>query len=219
MSQNRNKIALSLIGIFTLLIVGGLYFTNQPQQKGEVLGVNETKTELTNEVTIQESSQAVQSQNPASAQVDIQNPPATQLEQSQTQNQAPVRRIRVDQPAPQPIPQPQSAPIANPDKAPDMESASDLGSSDSDNETFNQTPTFFGSCVSGNIVTLLVDGSAVLPTVKCDQGKYTITPGSKISQGFHDVTVTETNVEGKTSAQSPALKVRIIVSSNIGIPD
>jgi hypothetical protein len=193
--------------------VFGLTFNQVPQNTGSVLGVNEVKGEITNEVSIPESGQVIQTQTVNPALVDLNStPPPEPTPEQPTQN--PVQRIRVSSPVPDIQPQ-SAAPPVTPEKAPDMTNASDTGEFDDDNKTFNQTPTFIGSCVSNNIVTLLVDGNEKLPTIKCVNGSYFIALGSKIPQGKHGITSMETTPDGSKTGQSPALYVEIIVPAGL----
>lgn len=103
---------------------------------------------------------------------------------------------------------------------PDMTAATDTGSSNSDNITNNTQPTFTGTCTTGDVVTLLVDGSSV-GTQTCSSGTYTISPSSPISAGSHTVTATAMDVAGNTSPASSGLSITIMtaIPSAPGIPD
>jgi hypothetical protein len=92
--------------------------------------------------------------------------------------------------------------------APDMTSGTDLGSSNSDNNTSDSTPDFTGSCTNGETVTLFVDGIANGSQV-CSGGTYTITPTTPISQGLHNITTKFTDPAGNQSAVSPILPIII----------
>jgi hypothetical protein len=96
-----------------------------------------------------------------------------------------------------------------PTSAPDMTAATDTGASNTDNITSNTTPTFTGTCTTGNIVTLYIDGTAITPTQTCTGGVYNITPSTPLTNGNHSVTNTETNPAGTTSSTSPALSITI----------
>ncbi|HYG83253.1 MAG TPA: Ig-like domain-containing protein [Verrucomicrobiae bacterium] len=93
--------------------------------------------------------------------------------------------------------------------APDMTAATDTGASNTDNITSNPTPTFTGTCTSGDTITLYLNGATIAPTQVCSGGTYTITPTAPIASGTHSLTVTATNVAGVTSPQSPALPFTI----------
>jgi hypothetical protein len=93
--------------------------------------------------------------------------------------------------------------------APDMSSTSDSGQSDSDDITKDSTPEFTGSCVDGDTITILVDGSPITPTVVCASGTYSITPDSPLLEGSHDIQVTAADPAGNLSATSNPLSVNI----------
>jgi hypothetical protein len=93
--------------------------------------------------------------------------------------------------------------------APDMSSSTDSGQSDSDDITKDSTPEFTGSCVDGDTITILVDGSPITPTVVCVSGAYLITPDSPLSEGSHNIQVTATDPAGNLSATSDQLKIQI----------
>ncbi len=96
-----------------------------------------------------------------------------------------------------------------PSQAPDMTSASDSGVSNTDNNTSTTKPEFVGSCTSGDMVTIYVDGSPITPNVLCSGGVYSVIPDIDLTDGVHSVTsVFTTNAIG-TSQQSPALSVTI----------
>jgi outer membrane biosynthesis protein TonB len=95
------KKAPAIISILALAFAIFGFTSNQvPQNTGTVLGVNEIKGEITNEVNIPESGQVIQSQlvNPALVDLNATSPsPEPSLEQP-TQN--PVQRIRISNPVP-----------------------------------------------------------------------------------------------------------------------
>jgi hypothetical protein len=93
--------------------------------------------------------------------------------------------------------------------APDMSPTSDSGQSDSDDITKDSTPEFTGSCVDGDTITILVDGSPITPTVVCASGTYSITPDSPLLEGSHNIQVTATDPAGNLSATSDQLKIQI----------
>jgi hypothetical protein len=93
--------------------------------------------------------------------------------------------------------------------APDMSPSTDSGQSDSDDITKDSTPEFTGSCVDGDTITILVDGSPITPTVVCASGAYSITPDSPLLEGSHNIQVTATDPAGNLSATSDQLKIQI----------
>jgi hypothetical protein len=87
---------------------------------------------------------------------------------------------------------------------------SDTGSSDSDGITSNASPNIVGVAAPNTTVTLYdTDGIAVLGTAKTDAaGKYLIA-SSNLSDGVHDLTVTDTDEAGNVSPVSGKLVVTI----------
>jgi len=64
-------------------------------------------------------------------------------------------------------------------------------------------PTVKGSCEAGATVTLMVDGTAIAPTVTCENnGTYSITPDSNLSDGNKTFAVTQTDSAGNRSPVS-----------------
>ncbi len=100
------------------------------------------------------------------------------------------------------------SPTVTPPGAPDMASASDSGSSASDDNTAVQTPAFSGSCVSGNQIQMQVDAINVAPVVTCTSGSYAITVSAIIADGTHAITATATSAS-VTSLRSVPLMVTI----------
>lgn len=96
--------------------------------------------------------------------------------------------------------------------APDMTNATDTGSSNTDNITSNNTPTFSGTCADGDTVTLYIDNT-LAGTQLCSGGTYTITPSSAISNGNHTVSVSATDNAGNESAKSSTLAITIDTSA------
>ena len=100
------------------------------------------------------------------------------------------------------------SPTVTPPGAPDMSSASDSGSSSSDNITKVQIPAFSGSCITGNQIQLQVDAVNVAPSVTCASSSYSIAVSANIAEGTHAVTATAT-VASNTSLRSVPLVVTI----------
>jgi Domain of unknown function (DUF4347)/Bacterial Ig-like domain/Cadherin domain len=93
--------------------------------------------------------------------------------------------------------------------APDMTSASDTGSSNTDNITSNTTPTFTGTAEAGSTVTLYdTDGTTVLGTAVATGGTWSIT-SSALSSGSHTITAKATDTAGNTSAASASLSITV----------
>ena len=93
---------------------------------------------------------------------------------------------------------------------PDLDSASDTGTSNSDNITNATRPTFTGTAEAGATVTLYdSDGTTVLGTAIATGGVWSITPGSAMSAGVHTVRAKATDAAGNTSAASATLSITI----------
>jgi hypothetical protein len=100
-----------------------------------------------------------------------------------------------------------SAPSAP--STPDMTSASDTGSSSTDNITSNNTPVFTGTAESGSTVTLYdTDGTTVLGTAVATGGTWSIT-SSALSSGNHTITAKATDTAGNTSSASSGLSITV----------
>jgi hypothetical protein len=91
---------------------------------------------------------------------------------------------------------------------PDLATASDTGSSSSDNVTTDTTPSFTLSCVTGSTVTIYNNGTPLTPTGVCSGGTITLTP--TLTEGTHSITATQTDTAGNTSATSAPVLVVII---------
>ncbi|MFM7088345.1 MAG: Ig-like domain-containing protein [Candidatus Paceibacterota bacterium] len=90
----------------------------------------------------------------------------------------------------------------------DMTSATDTGSSNTDNITADSTPDFVTTCISGSVVTLYVDGVAVVNTATCVNSTATITVPTPLSTSYHNVTYTQ-KINGIESGYAPALPIVI----------
>ena len=95
---------------------------------------------------------------------------------------------------------------------PDLAAGSDTGASNTDNITDNTTPQFTGACETGATVTLnsSVDGD-LTPTGDCSGGLYDITVTGALSEGTHNITASQEDAAGNSSAASGALSVQIII--------
>ncbi|RZJ08411.1 MAG: hypothetical protein EOP39_13915, partial [Rubrivivax sp.] len=88
---------------------------------------------------------------------------------------------------------------------PDLAAGSDTGSSSTDNNTSDTTPTFTGTAESGSTVTLYdTDGSTVLGSATATGGSWSIT-SSALAAGSHTVTVKAADAAGNVSSASSAL--------------
>jgi large repetitive protein len=99
---------------------------------------------------------------------------------------------------------------------PDLTSATDTGTSSSDNLTKNTAPSFSGTAETGSTVTLYdTDGSTVLGTTTATGGSWSIT-SSALPAGTHQVAAKATDAAGNTSALSSALAVTIDTAAPTG---
>src|SRR5262249_37291958 len=83
---------------------------------------------------------------------------------------------------------------------------------DADAITNNPTPDFTGTVASGAAVTLFVNGRAAGTTTASPTGFYVVTTNSTVplTQGLtNNITITETDLAGNSSAPSPTLVVRL----------
>lgn len=91
--------------------------------------------------------------------------------------------------------------------APDLTSASDTGSSSTDNITNDATPTFTGTAESGATVTVY-DGTTAVGSGPASGGSWTIT-SSAMSAGTHSITAKAVDLAGNSSSSSAALSATI----------
>jgi hypothetical protein len=95
---------------------------------------------------------------------------------------------------------------------PDLDSTpvtgSDTGSSLTDDITNDTTPTFTGSCVTGNTITVY-NGAFLVDTVTCSGSLYSSTPIVPFAEGVHSITVYQRDIVGNISLVSPALSITI----------
>jgi hypothetical protein len=93
----------------------------------------------------------------------------------------------------------------------DLDAASDSGSSNSDDITNDNTPTFNGTAEANSTVEVFV-GTTSLGTAQADaSGNWSLTVDNlqALSDGVHSITAKATDAAGNTSAASSALSVRI----------
>lgn len=97
---------------------------------------------------------------------------------------------------------------------PDMTAASDLGSSNTDNITPDNTPSFEISCQTGNTVTLL-DNLTNVPTQIssgsniCPTSSVITLTSSTLSNGSHVISALQAYQNGRSSTASPVLSITI----------
>ena len=92
--------------------------------------------------------------------------------------------------------------------APDLATASDTGSSSSDNLTNDTTPTLTGTAESGSLVKVY-DGSTYLGSAIASGGTWSFTPSTSLLAGVHTITVTATDAAGNTSDASDPMTITI----------
>jgi len=94
--------------------------------------------------------------------------------------------------------------------APDLATASDSGTSSTDNITHATMPTFTGTAEANSAIKLYdTDGTTLLGTTIADgSGNWSIT-SSALSQGAHTLTATATDQAGNISAASPGLGITL----------
>lgn len=97
--------------------------------------------------------------------------------------------------------------------APDLAASSDLGTSDSDDITADDTPTLLGSAEANASVEVFssLDGSLGTTTAN-GVGAWTFTPGTAISEGEHEFTAEASDTAGNTSPASGGLTGTIDVT-------
>ncbi|MFD2365131.1 Ig-like domain-containing protein [Pseudoduganella sp. GCM10020061] len=100
-----------------------------------------------------------------------------------------------------------STPPAAP-SMPDLSSASDSGSSTTDNVTVDSTPSFTGTAEAGATVKLYEGATQIGSGTADSGGNWTITAGT-LAEGTHSITAVATDASGNTGAASAALSVTI----------
>ncbi len=102
----------------------------------------------------------------------------------------------------------------NPITAPDLQNASDTGTSNTDNLTAQNTPTFDIVCSeTGSTINLYSDNPApntLIATHSCTiLGTDNITVPLALTDGLHNISYSETDAAGNESGQSPSLATTI----------
>ncbi|KAF7771211.1 hypothetical protein PCIT_a4271 [Pseudoalteromonas citrea] len=99
---------------------------------------------------------------------------------------------------------------------PDLNSASDTGSSTTDNITTDTTPTIDGTATAGDTITFTSDKDGVLGSIVVPAGgSWSFTPTSAMSANTHSITVVATDQAGNNSSASSALSITIDTSVSI----
>ncbi|WP_206074738.1 beta strand repeat-containing protein, partial [Pseudoalteromonas rubra] len=113
----------------------------------------------------------------------------------------------------------------NAPSTPDLDAGSDTGSSNSDNNTNDTTPTFSGTAESGSTVRLYSDqeggGTTVIGTGTATGGNWQITTSALTAGVTHAITAKATDASSNESAASSSLSVTIDTTapSAPGTPD
>ncbi|MCA1248527.1 Ig-like domain-containing protein, partial [Massilia sp. MS-15] len=97
---------------------------------------------------------------------------------------------------------------------PDLHAASDSGSSNNDNITNSQFPSFSGTAEAGSLVTLF-SGNTVIGSATATGGVWSIT-ASTLPAGSHTISASATDAAGNTSLRSTSLAVTI--DTSVGAP-
>ncbi|WP_405632580.1 Ig-like domain-containing protein, partial [Pseudoalteromonas sp. Ld20] len=93
---------------------------------------------------------------------------------------------------------------------PDLDTASDTGTSNTDNITTDTTPTLNGTATVGDVITLTSNVDGVLGTVTVPAGGiWSFTPSSAISAGSHTITAYASDLAGNNSTLSALLSITI----------
>jgi hypothetical protein len=92
---------------------------------------------------------------------------------------------------------------------PDLDAASDSGSSNTDNITNDNTPTFVGTADAGLLVTILLNGGFYVSGVADGAGKYALTHGFSVGDGVYTITSMTTDAAGNTKLGAGSLSLTI----------
>jgi VCBS repeat-containing protein len=102
---------------------------------------------------------------------------------------------------------------------PDLATASDSGSSSTDNLTNVTTPTFTGTAAAGTFVELL-DGTTVVGSATATSGGAWTIISSALADGVHSIAARASDAAGNASANSTALSVTIDTTPPaVSVPD
>ncbi|MFA4880246.1 MAG: HYR domain-containing protein [Candidatus Doudnabacteria bacterium] len=99
--------------------------------------------------------------------------------------------------------------------APDLQAASDTGSSDTDNITNDNTPSFDITGLESNSTVTVYDGSNILGTMVIPGGYTfgTFTPASPMNEGIYVITATQTDAAGNVGPISPAMVPNLLIDT------
>jgi len=76
----------------------------------------------------------------------------------------------------------------------------------------DRTPEISGTCITGMVVTVYVDGSAISPTATCSGSSFSVTPSSDLTTGAHTLTATQSDPGGNESSASTSVSITITAS-------
>ncbi|PZX55697.1 hypothetical protein LV85_00922, partial [Algoriphagus chordae] len=93
---------------------------------------------------------------------------------------------------------------------PDLSASTDTGSSNTDNITSDNTPTFIGTAEPNSLVSLQSNVNGTLGAVTADgSGNWSFTPGIPVADGGHEITAVSTDNAGNSSIASASLQIEI----------
>ena len=107
------------------------------------------------------------------------------------------------------------APVAP--TSPDLATASDTGTSSTDNITSTVLPVFNGTA-ENNAIVKIYDGATLIGAVTASGvGAWTFTVGTALTAGVHNISATSTDVAGNTSVASSGLAVTVDTTAAVAI--
>ena len=95
----------------------------------------------------------------------------------------------------------------------DLAANSDSGASDTDNLTNDDTPTIEGTAEANATVEVFDGATSVGATTADGSGNWSITPGSSLAEGIHEITAKATDAAGNESGASSSLSITIDVTA------
>ena len=85
-----------------------------------------------------------------------------------------------------------------------------ITSPENGDRTDDLTPTITGTAEPGSTVTVLIDGAAVGTTTADDQGNWTFTPTTPLTEAEHTITATATDAAGNPSLPSAPVTITVV---------
>ncbi|MCD1124875.1 Ig-like domain-containing protein [Jinshanibacter sp. LJY008] len=100
-----------------------------------------------------------------------------------------------------------SSPSPQPASVPTLSGATDVTGNITGPITYGSVtdetkPTIYGTGEAGNIITIYDNGIAIGSAVVGSDGNWSFSPETALSDGSHEITITQTNPDGQTSEQS-----------------